>query len=122
MVFPQRNPPDVAGDQGEKVGQASFPSGHTSAAASALLTTAMLLERAAILPPPYATFGAIVLAAGVGETRLLLDEHWASDVLGGGLLGAAMALAALALVARPVCQCGKNGCGMRSHATKPNST
>jgi membrane-associated phospholipid phosphatase len=76
----------------------SFPSGHTAATAALTLTLARLLEREGIVRPPLASAAALALTAFVGETRLILDEHWPSDVLAGGLLGDAAASAALALV------------------------
>lgn len=77
----------------------SFPSGHTAATAAVSLTTAGLLQRAGVVRAPLGTCVALLMTAGVGETRLILDEHWPSDVLAGALLGGATALAALAIAA-----------------------
>lgn len=79
----RRRPPTYHGNELYE----SFPSGHTASTAALSLTLAGLLERDGIVRPPLATVAAAVLIAFVGETRLLLDEHWPSDVLAGALLG-----------------------------------
>ena len=74
----------------------SFPSGHTASTAAVTLTAARLLERAAVVPPPWASVGAVLTTTVVAETRFMLDEHWPSDLVGGALLGTAIALSARA--------------------------
>jgi len=83
----RRRPPSYHGPELYE----SFPSGHTASTAALWLTLARLLERDGIVRPPFATAAAVVLIAFVGETRLLLDEHWPSDVLAGALLGTSAA-------------------------------
>lgn len=57
----------------------SFPSGHATAA----FTMAAALT--AILPARRRAW--LAVAAGVGASRVLLNAHFVSDVLGGGLIG-----------------------------------
>lgn len=74
----------------------SFPSGH--AASAAAFATGVGLES----PAAAAVIGP--LAAGVAYSRLHVGAHWLSDVLGGAILGAAVASAGTLLVpvrARP---------------------
>jgi undecaprenyl-diphosphatase len=67
---------------------ASFPSGHSTAAAATLAAIALLVtrrrpQRVRILGAAIATGG----AAMVGATRVLLGVHWFTDVVAGLLLG-----------------------------------
>jgi undecaprenyl-diphosphatase len=66
----------------------SFPSGH-------MLRVTFL---AALTTHRWAFWALVILMAA---TRLYLNEHWASDVLGGFLLGAALAAVAASLYADP---------------------
>ena len=73
----------------------SFPSGHMIRAFVLGGGTAVLAGRGAGL------VGAALYILGVAATRVYLNEHWFSDVVGGTLLGAA-ALPLIALAARPL--------------------
>ena len=79
----------------------SFPSGH---AAYAITYVVMAVIAARVLPGfasrAAVVFGAIVLAAVVGLTRVYLRAHYWSDVVGGWALAAGVfgAVAALALL------------------------
>jgi len=66
----------------------SFPSGH-------MIRVTFL---AALLVPRW---GFWILVAAMAVTRIYLQEHWASDVVGGFLLGAALAGVAASLFADP---------------------
>lgn len=72
----------------------SYLSAHTSSATVICgLTAAFLAQQ---LPPRlrnYTYWGAIILAMLMGVTRLICAVHWASDVVGGLLLGAAVCAA-----------------------------
>jgi membrane-associated phospholipid phosphatase len=71
----------------------SFPSGHTTAAAS--IAVALLLVVPAVHRPTAATAG-LLLTASVGISVLVLGWHYPSDVLGGLLVVGAWGFAALA--------------------------
>lgn len=66
----------------------SFPSGHSSYAAAFLAAAALLLGRGRS-PGERALLagGAVGLAVAVASSRVLLDEHWLSDVVAGLALG-----------------------------------
>jgi membrane-associated phospholipid phosphatase len=66
----------------------SFPSGHTSTAAAAWAAFALVAGRwwGRRAWPALAGF-AVGIAVGVAVSRVLLDVHWLTDVLGGLALG-----------------------------------
>ena len=71
---------------------ASFPSGHTSGSLVVFVLLAVLLatrHRNAVIA------GAVLLAATVGVTRVVVEAHWTTDVLAGYCLGAAVVAAVL---------------------------
>ncbi|GLW55483.1 phosphatase PAP2 family protein [Kitasatospora phosalacinea] len=72
----------------------SFPSGHAMTAATCC--TVLLLVFSPVLRPPWRWAARVAAGAsvlGVGFTRVALGVHWASDVLGGWLLGLALVAA-----------------------------
>lgn len=64
----------------------SFPSGHTTGTTGILLTFAYVFWREHIAGRWLAAV-ALVLALLVGMSRVYLDVHWATDVLGGWAVG-----------------------------------
>jgi membrane-associated phospholipid phosphatase len=68
----------------------SFPSGH-AAYSTIYVAVALATKRAALVA------AAVVLALAIGATRLYLRVHWATDVLAGWALGAAIFGAATAI-------------------------
>lgn len=57
---------------------ASFPSAHTANSAVTFLAVAILMTKSRL-----ATVIAVVLAAAVGLSRIILGVHWPTDVIGG---------------------------------------
>jgi len=62
-------------------GRVSFPSGHTTMAFSVLSVVAFDSDSLVVQSAAFA------LASSVGWARIYHNAHWASDVLGGALLG-----------------------------------
>lgn len=66
----------------------SFPSGHTTTAAAFYAAAALLLGRRRLRSRRAILTGAAVgLAVAVAASRVLLDVHWLTDVIGGLCLG-----------------------------------
>ena len=84
----------------------SYPSGHATSAAVVYLLLASLA-------PPRWRAAAWMLAAAMiilnGFSRIMLGVHWASDILGGTMLGAAFALLGTWWVSLPSRQAGTSG-------------
>jgi membrane-associated phospholipid phosphatase len=75
----------------------SYPSGHATSAATVYLLLAWLA------PPrwrPYAWTLAAAMIILNGFSRIMLGVHWASDIVGGTMLGTAFALLGVWWVAR----------------------
>lgn len=69
----------------------SFPSGHAAAAAAIFPTLAYVLVRERLLArDPAVALGAIAPLV-IGSSRVYLDVHWATDVLGGWSVGTLVA-------------------------------
>jgi undecaprenyl-diphosphatase len=95
-LFARERPPEIDPALGGLVAlpdNASFPSGHSATAFAAATAVAVMCPR---LRPV-----ALALAAGVALSRVYLQVHFPLDVLAGGLLGAALGVAA-AFAARQV--------------------
>ena len=81
----RRLPPPERGDPNRQ----SYPSGHALQSSALALTTAYVMHREHLASPKWlAPLGPLSLATGLG--RLVLDRHWASDVLGGYCAGIAL--------------------------------
>lgn len=82
---------------------AAFPSGHALTATVVCGLLLWLLRRSGAGRALWRTAvaAAVVSVAGVGVTRVWLGVHWASDVLGGWLLGALLVALAVLVYERP---------------------
>jgi membrane-associated phospholipid phosphatase len=68
----------------------SFPSGHSATAAAFYAAAVLVLSRWSVgsaITRQVLVGGAVALAVAVAGSRVLLDVHWLSDVLGGLALG-----------------------------------
>ena len=94
LVYHRPRPARRPGRRRKK--SSSFPSGHTVAATALYGGGAMSLHRAGLLARGPATAIGVGVPAVMGASRVALDWHWATDVIGGWLLGGAVALAVAA--------------------------
>ncbi|HXD47519.1 MAG TPA: phosphatase PAP2 family protein [Gemmatimonadaceae bacterium] len=76
----------------------SYPSGHTTGITAVALTTAAVLARRRVISHRAARRLAVGAPAVMGAYRVIADEHWATDVLGGWLCGAAIAIGCVAVL------------------------
>ncbi len=85
----------------QPLGSFSFPSGHSSAATLFFMLLAAFIAQQQPGPKRWLTYSLAVLPAGaIGLSRIYLGVHWFSDVLGGMLLGLAIAAATLLVYSR----------------------
>jgi membrane-associated phospholipid phosphatase len=70
----------------------SYPSGHTTGATALAVATALVLRREELISTKAAVAIAGSASIAMGAYRVLADDHWATDVLGGWLLGSAIGL------------------------------
>lgn len=78
----------------------SFPSGHAIRSAFLCVFGAVLLAHRGRTADRVAAVGLVGLGILLCLSRVYLGEHWLSDVVAGGILGASLALAAGAPLAR----------------------
>ena len=76
----------------------SYPSGHATSAAAVYLLLAWLAPPRWRAPAWALAFAMILLN---GASRIMLGVHWASDIVGGTLLGGAFAVLGAWWVSRP---------------------
>jgi len=69
----------------------AFPSGHSTASAAIFGTASYVLYQEGIIPRPVAIAAASITPLLVGASRVYLDVHWTTDVLGGWSVGSLVA-------------------------------
>ncbi len=75
----------------------SFPSAHSTASAAMFCTLAYVLWRERLLTTRAAIAIAVLPTMVIGLSRIVLDMHWATDVLSGWCIGVVVALIAAAV-------------------------
>ncbi len=85
----RRRRPAGAAIRGEKT--FSFPSGHSASSAAVFGTLAYVLWREDMLDDEVAVALALLPPAIIGTSRVYLDVHYATDVLGGWSVGSIVA-------------------------------
>ncbi|MGI8547632.1 MAG: phosphatase PAP2 family protein, partial [Gemmatimonadaceae bacterium] len=78
----------------------SFPSGHATSATAIFVTAAYVLWRERLLSRGLAISVGVAGPLLVGLSRVYLDVHWATDVLGGWAAGLFVAALSAALYDR----------------------
>jgi membrane-associated phospholipid phosphatase len=78
-------------------GTYSFPSAHATTSSAVCSAVAYLLYREGLVSDVAALTGAALIALVIGLSRIYLDVHWTTDVLGGWCLGIAIGATASAL-------------------------
>ena len=68
----------------------SYPSGHTTGTTAFAAATALVLRREGLISQGSAAAVGLGAPALMGAYRVLADDHWATDVIGGWLLGTAI--------------------------------
>ena len=71
----------------------SFPSGHTTGITTLAIVTAHVLGREGLVSPAAERLIRYGAPALMGAYRVIADDHWATDVVGGWLLGGAVSRA-----------------------------
>ena len=86
-LLPRERP---LGAAGYHEASSSFPSAHATTSSAVCCTLAYILWREQLLAAPVALAVAIVPPLCIGLSRLYLDVHWATDVIGGWCVGLAV--------------------------------
>ena len=78
-------------------GTSSFPSAHATTSAAVCCTLAYICWRERLLPRSASLALGVVTPFLIGASRVFLDAHWATDVLGGWFAGICIAAVASVL-------------------------
>ena len=79
----------------------SYPSGHTTGTTALAFTLGYVLFREGVISKRSAAAIAIGAPVLMGAHRVIADDHWVTDVVGGWMLGGAIALAVSGAARRP---------------------
>ena len=96
LAYERERPPRGVRIKGPK--RDSFPSGHTTGATAFAITVARVLAADGLLSRAEALALGVGAPLVMGASRVYEDVHWATDVAGGWLLGAAVAFSLGALL------------------------
>jgi len=88
--------------RGAKRRSDSYPSGHTTGATALAVTSGYVFGRQRLISRRSAAAYAAGASLLMGTYRVIADDHWATDVVGGWLLGGAIGLACNAILADSV--------------------
>jgi membrane-associated phospholipid phosphatase len=89
--------PQPPAPPGHPPGKPVFPSGHAFGPGAVSFSTAYVLAREGLARPALAVPAALAVPLTLAGSRMIVEKHWASDVLGGVLGGVTVAAACLAI-------------------------
>ncbi|MDQ6888125.1 MAG: phosphatase PAP2 family protein [Gemmatimonadota bacterium] len=93
LIQRRARPPEVW-RQGKR--EPAFPSGHTTTATAVSTAVAYVILRERMASPAVVLPVALSIPIFVGASRVILGEHWASDVIGGWVAGIGVGAASAA--------------------------
>jgi membrane-associated phospholipid phosphatase len=88
--------PQPPAPPGHPRGKPVCPSGHAFGPGAIAFSAGYVMAREGLARPAVAAPVALAVPLTLAGTRMMVEKHWASDVLGGWLAGAAVAAACLA--------------------------
>ncbi len=88
--------PQPPAPPGHPRGKPVFPSGHAFGPGAVSFSTAYVMAREGLARPALAAPAALAVPLALAGTRMVVEKHWASDVLGGCLAGVVVAATCLA--------------------------
>jgi membrane-associated phospholipid phosphatase len=88
--------PQPPAPPGHPRGKPVFPSGHAFGPGAVAFSAAYVMAREGLARPALAAPAALAVPLALAGSRMVVEKHWASDVLGGCLAGIAVAAACLA--------------------------